>query len=108
MNVRKLPTVSLLVAGGILVPVVLSWQQSRHTKCMSSKAARDQPAIQASLLRGEATSREMTSVTQQSPGAGNPYNGLYREAQPERRASFRVEVDESSDFVTFASCVSDA
>ena len=37
----------------------------------------------------------MTSVTQQSPGAGNPYNGLYREAQPERRASFRVQVDGS-------------
>ena len=50
----------------------------------------------------------MTSVTQQSPGAGNPYNGLYREAQPERRASFRVQVDENSDFVTFASCVPDA
>ena len=90
------------------MPVVFSWQQSCHMKCMCSKSARDPPAIQASLLRGEATSREMTSVTQQSPGAGNPYNGLYREAQPERRASFRVQVDESSDFVTFASCVPDA
>ena len=48
------------------------------------------------------------SVAQQSSGAGNPYNGLYREAQPERRASFRVQVDESSDFVTFASCIPDA
>ena len=50
MNVRKLPTVSLWVAGGILVPVVFSWQQSHHTKCTSSKAVRDQPAIQASLV----------------------------------------------------------
>ena len=50
MNVRKLPTASLWVAGGILVPAVLSWQQSRHMKCISSKAARDPPAIQASLL----------------------------------------------------------
>ena len=50
----------------------------------------------------------MTSVTQQSPGAGNPYNRLYREARPERHASFRVQVDESSDFVTSASYVPDA
>ena len=108
MNVRKLPTVSLWVAGGILVPVVLSWQGSLHTKCMSSKAVRDPPAIQASLLWGEATSREMISVAQQSPGAGNPYNGLYREAQPKRGTFFRVQVYESSDFVTSASCVPDA
>lgn len=29
------------------MPVVLSWQRSCHTKCISSKAARDPPAILA-------------------------------------------------------------